>query len=93
MAGDNHASGQAMAIKIRLAHLAKKHRTPPSVRHVEPDLPECDGAMILSGIAASTNIDLERMKFRKYSLSWLPWRLPELRYRRRCWHSRLVGRD
>jgi hypothetical protein len=82
-----HQHGTALRMKCELAELARRFGTPPPVPHVEPPLPNADGPMVLSGLASVPVVDLERVRFRKHSLSWLPWKLPVLQYR----HGPTVG--
>jgi hypothetical protein len=81
-------SGLALQMRYRLSQIARKHGTPAPVPQRVPRLPDCDGAQILHGYASAPVVDLERIKFRKYALRWLPWQLPELRYRH---GSEIVG--
>jgi hypothetical protein len=74
--------GVGLRLKMELAELRQRHRLPPPVPHIEESLPETEDApCTLSGYASTYDVDLERMKFRKYSLLWSPYKLPPLYYR------------
>lgn len=68
-------------MQYELAELARRFGTPAPQPHHEPPLPDCEGPMVLSGIASDYQVDGQHMRFRKYALSWLPWKLPPLRFR------------
>ena len=54
----------------RLLHLMRKHRIAPIERPPLPLLPATTVSQIVEGVAASADVDAERMSFARGSLSW-----------------------
>jgi hypothetical protein len=72
-------TGLALQMKWKLAQLARRHNVDLTPIAQPETLPECDPRpMIMRGFATVPVIDRQRMRFRKHSLGWFPWRLPEL---------------
>jgi hypothetical protein len=76
-------TGLAMKMRVELAALARRHGTPPHAAHQLPLHPPSSRPVHICGIAASNSLDNERMKFRPWALSFLPWRPPPLLFRHR----------
>jgi hypothetical protein len=81
--------GQALRMRYQLAQLRRQHQVTPAA-HVIPLAPASDCPMIVEGIAAHTDTDLDRCKFRAYAFTLLPWAKPPPLY---CQHNtdRTVG--
>jgi hypothetical protein len=74
--------GTAITMRAALVTLARRHNVAAPPQHVEPPLPETDDhCCVLSGLASVPVVNLQRMRFRKQSLSWLDWQMPPLHYR------------
>jgi hypothetical protein len=82
--------GMALKMRCELRELAKRHRVPPPTPYIDPGLPPTDDSpCVLSGLCSDYSVDLERVRFRKYSLLWSPYRLPPLYLRHDT--SRVIG--
>jgi YD repeat-containing protein len=75
--------GLAMKLKLELAQLAQRHRVTPTISCALPLAAPASRPVLISGIAASTTVDQDRMRFRSRALVFLPWRLPPLLFRHR----------
>jgi hypothetical protein len=74
--------GLGLKLKLELEELRQRHRLPPPVLSVEDSLPDCDDDLVvLSGYAATFDVDAERMKFRPSALRWSTSSMPDLRWR------------
>src|SRR3954452_14312158 len=58
------------ALKAQLAELMQRHRVKPLARAALPLLPATSTSQVVSGLAASSDIDGERCSFQRGSLSW-----------------------
>jgi hypothetical protein len=68
--------GTALRLKLELARLHQHHRVPvASPVTLPPAAPSAD-AVIVSGYASTTHVDLHRMKFRPWAFVFLPWDEP-----------------
>jgi hypothetical protein len=76
-------SGQGLAFRMRLelSQLARRHRVEPKLSCALPLADPHPRPVIISGMAMSCSVDQERMRFRPWSLSYLPWRPPQLLFR------------
>ena len=57
-------------LKARLAQLMRRHNVRPIARDPIPLLPPTAGSQIIKAIAASADVDADRMSFARGSLSW-----------------------
>ncbi|MET4514315.1 hypothetical protein [Bradyrhizobium sp. I1.7.5] len=57
-------------LKAEMARLAQRHNARPIARPKLPLLSHVNGSQIVEGIAASPDVDFEKMSFRAGSLSW-----------------------
>ena len=57
-------------LKARLAQLMRRHNVRPIARDPIPLLPPTAGSQIIEAIAASADVDADRMSFARGSLSW-----------------------
>jgi hypothetical protein len=81
--GRQMSGGLAMKMRLELAQLSRRYRFAPGLSCALP-LAEPSGCPAwITGIASSPTVDQERMLFRSYSLSFLPWKPPPLLYRHR----------
>ncbi|MBR0848794.1 hypothetical protein JQ543_13660 [Bradyrhizobium diazoefficiens] len=87
-------------MKYQLAKLRERHQTAPPIVNRIPFTAAADGPMVLTGLAATNHVDLDRQRLRPYALAWLPWKMPPLLYRHderqvagRIDHLEYVGGD
>lgn len=76
-------AGLAMKMRLELGYYARRHGVPSANPINLPMAPPSERPIIITGIAASDRVDNERMAFRPFSLTYLPWRLPPLLFRHR----------
>lgn len=74
-------NGQALRMKYQLAKLRERHCTAPPDIHRVPFTAATDHPMVLTGLAATKHVDLDRQLLRPYALAWLPFKLPPLLFR------------
>jgi YD repeat-containing protein len=75
------SGGQALKLRLELAQLAQRHCVIPTLSRAMPLAAPASRPVLISGIAAANTIDQERMKFRPWSLTFLPWKPPPLLFR------------
>jgi hypothetical protein len=74
-------TGKALRMRLELSRLAVRHQISAPSPVVVPLASPSDEPIVLAGFACTSHIDLERTRFSKHGLGWLPWRLPPLLYR------------
>jgi hypothetical protein len=65
----------ALAMRWQLRQLQHRHRLQPQPCIIALTAPT-DRPMILNGYASTTDIDLDRCRFRGWAFTWLPWAKP-----------------
>src|SRR5262245_11943079 len=79
----------AKRMQLELARLATLHNVGPSFLSSHPLASPIALPAVVEGFASTNDVDLERVRFRPYAISWLPSRLPLLHYKHDT--SRPVG--
>jgi hypothetical protein len=77
------SGGLAMQMKLDLVRLARRHGVEPQPSCALPFADPPPRPVLISGVAVSCSIDQERMKFRPWSLVYLPRKPPPLLFRHR----------
>ncbi|MET3334601.1 MULTISPECIES: hypothetical protein [Bradyrhizobium] len=78
----------ALQMQLELKRLALRHGATETASHIHPLQPATDHDLIFVGLAATSDIDQARMRFRPWCFSFLPWqKLPPLLFR----HSEPAG--
>ena len=71
----------AFKMRVELAQLSRRHGVTPGISCALPLAPPSSRPILISGVASAATIDQERMKFRPWSLGFLPWKPPPLLFR------------
>jgi hypothetical protein len=74
-------NGQALRMKYQLQKLRERHCVAAPHVHRIPYTPATDHPMVLTGLAATKHIDLDRQLLQPYALAWLTFKLPPLLFR------------
>jgi hypothetical protein len=76
-------TGQALRMRYQLHELARRHQIPgPAPIAAIPLLAPVEHDLIVEGLAATADVDRQRMKFRPWAFTFLPWQpKPPLLYR------------
>jgi hypothetical protein len=59
-------TGEAFSMQIQLARLARQYNVATEPRRI-PLLDPIDGEIIVQGLASTTDLDLDRVRFRRYA--------------------------
>jgi hypothetical protein len=62
-------TGLALELRLRLRRLQREHQSAPQPVTVALTAP-VDQPQVVEGFAATTDIDLDRVKFRRYAFTW-----------------------